>query len=304
MDRLNTMEIFVCVADAKSFTKAAAILDISPASATKAVQALEEYLSTRLLQRTTRRLNLTAEGEAIYESCRRILNDFSDLAASDNSDQMSLRGRLRVDMPASLAKAVIVPAVNQFIALHPNIELILGLGDRSVDLIEGGIDCAIRVGPNSDSTLVAQTIGAMQRVVCATPEYLATHGTPASLKELDGHAVIGFFPRTGWRDVGDEIVVDGKTVEIKTHSTISVNDVDTYLACGLQGLGIMRIGRYLVQEHLDSGRLVEILPTWMTTPTPISVIYPARRHLPHRVRAFIAWAAQVFAEQPTLKPER
>ena len=130
MDRLNAMEIFVCVADAKSFAKAAAILDISPASVTKAVQSLEDHLGLRLLQRTTRRLSLTPEGEAICEDCRRIISDVADLAAGDGS--RVLRGRLRVDMPASLAKTVIIPVVSSFIASHPDMELVLGVGDMPV----------------------------------------------------------------------------------------------------------------------------------------------------------------------------
>lgn len=303
MDRLNSMEIFVCVADVKSFTKAATILNISPASVTKAVQALEEHLSTRLLHRTTRRLSLTPEGEAVCESCRRIISDVADLAASDKDNYQGLRGRLRVDMPASLAKAVIVPALARFIELHPGIELILGVSDKSVDLIEDGIDCAIRVGPNSDSSLVAQTIAAMPRVMCAAPSYLTAHGKPSSRKELEGHSAIRYFPKGGWRDVGEEFELGGKGMEVKMHSLVAVNDVDTYLACGLQGLGIMRIGRYLVQGHLDSGRLVEIFPEGGAS-TPISVIYPARRHLPYRVRAFITWVTEVLVKHPSLLPAR
>ncbi|OWY28226.1 LysR family transcriptional regulator [Herbaspirillum robiniae] len=302
MDRLNAMEIFVCVADAKSFAKAAAILDISPASVTKAVQSLEDHLGLRLLQRTTRRLSLTPEGEAICEDCRRIISDVADLAAGDGS--RVLRGRLRVDMPASLAKTVIIPVVSGFIASHPDMELVLGVGDKSVDLVEDGVDCAIRVGLNSDSSLVAQTIGAMQRVSCAAPTYIARRGKPESVEDLAGHSVIRYFPKGGWRDVSEEFIIEGKSIEVKMRSAIAVNDVDTYLACGLQGLGIIRIGRYLAQEHLDSGALVEIVPQWTTPPTPISAIYPARRHLSPKVRAFISWAGEVFAAHPSLHPVR
>ncbi|MFJ3054487.1 LysR family transcriptional regulator [Herbaspirillum sp. NPDC087042] len=300
MDRLQAMEIFLCVADAKSFAKAAAILDISPASVTKAVQSLEDYLAVRLLQRTTRRLSLTPEGEAISEDCRRILNDVADLASGDG-DRV-LRGRLRVDMPASLAKSVLIPELSHFIDAHPGLELVLGVDDKSIDLVEAGVDCAIRVGLNSDSSLVAQTIGALQRVSCAAPAYLARHGNPATLQDLAGHAVIRYFPKGGWRDVSEEFVADGRPIDVKLPSAVAVNDVDTYLACGLQGLGIIRIGRYLAQAHLDSGALVEILPHWVTPPTPISAIYPARRHLSPKVRAFIAWATGVFSAHPWLHP--
>ncbi|WP_233838061.1 LysR family transcriptional regulator [Paraburkholderia sp. ZP32-5] len=300
MDKLQAMQVFTKVVETNSFSGAAAALDMMRSSVTTAIQGLEAHLKVRLLNRTTRRISLTPDGAAYYERCLRILADVED---SENALSVSAspRGKLKVEMPGSLGRLVIVPALDDFHTRYPDIDLMLGIGDKAVDLVQSSVDCAIRMGPLQDSTLVARRVGVAEFVTVASPEYLRKNGTPQVLADLDRHVAVNYFSSRSGRIVAMDFVVDGKPVEVSMRSKLAANDGDAYLQCGLQGLGIIQVPHFLAYSHLQSGRLVEVLAPWRPMPFPVSAVYPQNRHLSPQVRAFIDWVAQRFEQCALLR---
>lgn len=301
MNKLLAMEVFVQVVDAGGFTRAADLMQLPKASVSTMVAALEKSLSVKLLHRTTRNVSVTSDGAAYYERCLQILSDVREAEESLSTNRASPRGRLRVDCSTAIAADIIIPALPDFFARYPDIALELGCGDRPVDLVEEGVDCAIRGGTLPDSSLVARRIGVLQFTTCAAPGYLATRRAPQHPNDLASHRCINFFSsKTGkifeWDFVrGDETIVTG------TPSNLAVNDSVAYLRAGLAGLGILQAPGYAVERHLASGALVALMPDWVTSPIPINVVYPQNRHLSAKVRVFVEWVADLFADTPGLR---
>jgi LysR family transcriptional regulator for bpeEF and oprC len=303
MDRIKAMQVFVRIVEANSFTKAAETLNLPRASLTASMQALEAHLGARLLQRTTRRLSLTPEGEAYYQQCAAIL------AAIDAAEAPFLggeggapQGLLRVELPGTLGRARIVPRLAEFRAAFPKIALTISMSDRLVDLTQEGLDCAVRVGVLQDSSLVARPLGSMRFLVAASPAYLARHGTPATLGDLAGHeGIVHFSGRTG-RPFDWELQADGALHRLALRSAIAVNDAQANLSCALQGLGLAQVGRYQARPYLESGELAEVLPGVAPTSMPISLLYPQGRLASPRLQAFANWLGAVFAADPDLCP--
>jgi len=300
MDKLQAMQVFTKVVEANSFSGAADALDLPRSSVTTTIQALEAHLKVRLLNRTTRRISLTPDGAAYYERCSRILAEVED---SENALSVSTspRGKLKVEMPGSIGRLVVVPALDDFHARYPDIDLMLGIGDKAVDLVQGSVDCAIRMGPLQDSTLVARRVGVAEFVTVASPEYLLKNGTPQELTDLDRHVAVNYFSSRSGRIVAMDFIVDGKSVEVPIRSKLAANDGDAYLQCGLQGLGIIQVPHFLAFPHLQSGTLVEVLKQVRPKPFPVSAVYPQNRHLSPQVRAFIDWVAQRFEQCALLR---
>ncbi|WP_448205862.1 LysR substrate-binding domain-containing protein [Azospirillum sp. sgz302134] len=303
MDKLHAMRVFVRVVEANSFSKAAETLGLPRASVTTTIQNLEASLGVRLLQRTTRRLNLTLDGAAYLEGATRILSDIDEIESTFTSARKTPRGRLRVDMPGSIGRLVIIPSIHEFHAKYPDIDIMIGLSDRPIDLVQEGVDCVIRVGVLADSSLVARRIGAMQPTTCASPAYLAKHGEPASIEDLDRHVAVNYFGSRSGRSVEMCFQRDGDVEEVAMKGVISVNDADAYVTCGLEGLGILQPGRFMVLPHLRSGALREILRDWRPPRIPISAVYPHNRHLSPKVRVFVDWVAELFERCPLLQGE-
>ncbi|PWC56517.1 LysR family transcriptional regulator [Azospirillum sp. TSO22-1] len=303
MDKLHAMRVFVRVVEANSFSKAADTLGLPRASVTTTIQNLEASLGVRLLQRTTRKLSLTLDGAAYLEGATRILSEIDEIESTFTSARKTPRGRLRVDMPGSIGRLVIIPSIHEFHAKYPDIDLMLGLGDRPIDLIQEGVDCVIRVGELSDSTLVARRIGAMQQVTCASPAYLAEHGEPRTLEDLERHVAVNYFGSRTGRNFELCFQRDGREEEIAMQGVVSVNDADAYVTCGLEGLGLLQPGRFMVLPHLRSGALREILRDWRPARIPISAVYPHNRHLSPKVRVFVDWVAELFERCPLLQGE-
>jgi LysR family transcriptional regulator, regulator for bpeEF and oprC len=300
MDIVQAMKVFARVVETKSFTRTAETLNIPRGRVTVIVQSLEAHLKTRLLQRTTRSLNLTPDGAAYYERCVRVLADIDDIESSFLGNERSPRGKLRVDMPGALGRLIVMPALGDFHEKYPDIDLRLGLGDKSLDLVQEGIDCVIRIGTLQDSTLVARRVGVYQGVTVASPEYLRNAGTPRTLAELAHHRTVNYyFGRTG-RFMPFTFDADGEVVEVKMHGSIAVNDAEAYLVGALNGLGIVQGARFMALPYLESGALVEILSQWKPRPLPISAVYPHNRHLSATVRAFVDWIAERFRDSPLL----
>lgn len=303
MDKLHAMRVFVRVVEANSFSKAAETLGLPRASVTTTIQNLEASLGVRLLQRTTRRLNLTLDGAAYLEGATRILAEVDEIESGFTSARRTPRGRLRVDMPGSIGRLVIIPSIHEFHRQYPDIELMIGMSDRPIDLIQEGVDCVIRVGELADSTLIARRIGAMQPVTCASPTYLAVHGEPASPGDLEGHAAVHYFGGRSGRPMNLTFQQDGATREVALKGAVAVNDADAYVTCGLEGLGILQPGRFMVLPHLRSGALREILRDWRPPRIPISAVYPHNRQLSPKVRVFVDWVAELFERCPLLQGE-
>jgi LysR family transcriptional regulator for bpeEF and oprC len=297
VDRFQSMQIFTRVVEMHSFSRAADSLSLPPSRVTRAVKELEAFLGVRLLQRTTRHISLTPDGTLYYDNCRRLLDDLEAVESGFPGSAGQPRGRLRVDMTLSLARLVVLPRIKDFQSRFPDVELTLTAADRTVELIQEGVDCAIRAGTPEDSpTLVAKRIGAFEWVTCASPEYLATHGTPRTLEDLCDHYAVGYLSSRTARSMEWNFVVDGESRSIRMRDRLIVNDTDAYVVSGLQGLGLVRPGSYMVLDHLRSGRLLRVLPDYTAPMVPLSALYPKNRHLSPTVRAFVDWIAEVVGK--------
>jgi LysR family transcriptional regulator, regulator for bpeEF and oprC len=303
MDKLQAMKVFIRVVDSNSFSGAADNLRLTRSSVTTIIQNLESALKVRLLNRTTRRISLTADGAAYYGHCARILADIEKTENSLSQAARTPRGKLKVDLPGSIGRVVVVPAMTDFQNRYPDIEVMLGVSDRPVDLILDGVDCAIRMGPLQDSTLVARRIGVARFVTVASPAYLSRRGTPKTLHDLAHHEAVNYFSSRTGRIVEMDFVIDGRPRQIRIPSRLAANESDAYLQCGLQGLGLVQVPQFVAQPGIDSGALVEVLPQWRRMPFPISTVYPQSRHLAPPVRVFVDWAAQLIQSHPLLRED-
>ncbi|CAN7559571.1 LysR substrate-binding domain-containing protein [Duganella sp. LjRoot269] len=299
MDQLLAMRTFARVVEAGTFTKAADSLRMPKASVTKLVQSLETHLGVKLLQRTTRHVSVTADGASYYEKATRLLKDLGDIDSSFGAAHGTPRGHLRVDMGSSVATRIIVPALPEFLARYPGIQLDLGVSDRHVNLISDNVDCVIRGGPVTDLSMVARQVGKAAWVTCATPGYLARHGTPRHPSELEGdHRVVSYLSASTGRAMAMHFSRGGEKLEIRVRHAVGVNESNAHFEAGLAGLGIIQTFDYLARAHIDSGALVPVLKTWQPAPYPFYVVFPPNRHLSNRVRVFIDWIAERFSLQP------
>jgi LysR family transcriptional regulator, regulator for bpeEF and oprC len=303
VDKVRAMEVFVRIVEANSFTKAAETLNLPRASLTATLQALEAYLGTQLIQRTTRRLSLTPDGAEYFSHCNDILRaiDTAELSFRGGAARTP-RGKLRLDLPSTLGRLMVVPRLSAFRALYPEVELALSLSERLVDITQEGIDCALRVGQLQDSALVARRLGTMRFVTCASPSYLQQHGRPATVADLRQHdCIIHLSGRTG-RAFDWDFVVGNEVVKVETHGPVGVNDADANVSCAVQGLGMAQAASYQVRAHLASGALVDVLHEYPPTSMPISLVYPQGRLNSPKVKAFADWITELFAADPELHP--
>ncbi|MGF6767555.1 LysR family transcriptional regulator for bpeEF and oprC [Paraburkholderia sp. GAS199] len=301
MDTLYAMKVFVRIVEAGSFTKAADSVGLTAPKVSKLLQALEHRLGCRLLQRTTRKVSLTEDGRLYFERCINVLNEIDEMEADLLNAKSSPKGRLKVNLPTAMAKHIVIPALPEFVAQYPDIDLELGLTDRHVDVVGEGVDCVVRVGTLDDSGLVARRIGMMQTCTCASPGYLALHGTPTSIGELDQQFGVNYVSADTGRPRHWDFLVDGKAETVQMRGAVAVNDADAYVACALAGLGLAKTAMYLVEPHLRSGALIQILRSFNTAPRPVSVLYVPNRHLPAKLKVFIEFISTVYAANPVLQ---
>jgi len=302
MDQIQAMRTFARVVEAGTFTHAADSLELPKATVTKHVQALEERLRVKLLNRTTRRVTVTTDGAAYYDRAVRLLADFDDMEASMTQARATPRGRLRVDVGTSVARLLIIPHLAQFQQRYPDIQIDLGVTDRTIDLISDNVDCVIRGGELSDQSLVARRIGNLEFVTVATPGYLATHGTPMHPRELEtGHRYVTYFSPVSLRRYPLEFHRAGEVIEIGGNAHLTVNESNGYVVALVAGQGVGQITTFQAQGHLERGELVALLPDWPQPTLPVYVVYPPNRHLSAKVRAFVDWTAELFAAHPLLQ---
>jgi DNA-binding transcriptional LysR family regulator len=298
MNQLLAIRAFARVVEAGSFTRAADSLDMPNATLSKLVQELEAHLGVRLLQRTTRRVTVTPEGQHYYEKTTLILRTLEDVDTSFNIARSKPRGHLRIDVGGSTARDVLIPALPEFLARYPDIRIDLGVSDRAVDMISDNVDCVIRGGPLDNSSLIARAIGHAEMVTCATPAYLQQYGVPAYPDELkNGHRLVAYMLAQSSRAVPFRFSRDGEKTEIKVEHRVGVNESNGHMAAGLAGLGIIQTFAYAAAPALKDGTLVEILKKWRPQPYPFHVVYPQNRHVSQRLRVFIDWLLESFPQR-------
>lgn len=289
MDRLQSLAVFTRVAEMESFTAAARSLGLPKASASTAVQRLEARVGARLLLRTTRRVRLTQDGAAFYERCKDLLADAEEVESMFQHSDAALAGRVRVDLSVRMARFHVIPGLPRFLAEHPGLDVELGASDRAVDLVREGYDCVVRVGDVGDSGLIAQRLGEMELINCASPEYLRRHGRPRALRDLARHLTVHYVGTLGQKPGGWEYQEDGVWKELPMRGRVTVNNTEAYVAAAVAGLGMIQVPRHGLVEELRTGRLVEVLPRLRARPMPVTVLYPHRRQLSRRVRVFTDW---------------
>ncbi|WP_353236104.1 LysR family transcriptional regulator [Diaphorobacter ruginosibacter] len=295
MDLIEQLRIFKRVAQSGGFTTAAGQMGLPRPTVSLAVQQLEARLGARLLNRTTRRVSLTQDGEALLERAVALVADADELEQQFRSPGAALGGRLRVDMPSRIARRLVAPALPAFFDAHPGIVLELGSSDRTVDLVHEGIDCALRVGELSLSSLVARPLGRLRLINCASPAYLSRYGTPASPADLAAHRAVQYASPASGRIAPWEWLEDGVPETLHMNGAVAVNNAEAYIACCLAGLGLIQIPAFDVREHLAAGELVEVLPDWTAPAMPVQLVYPHRRHPSRRVQVFSQWMMELLS---------
>lgn len=300
MDRLDAMRLFTRIVERGSFTAAAHDIGVPRSTVTQAIKRLEDRLGVRLLQRTTRVVSTTLDGEAYYRRCIAILDDIED-AEGAFGDALP-KGMLRVEVQGTLARFFLMPSLPDFFAQYPDIEISMSESDRWVDLVYEGVDCALRWGTLPDSDLIARRLGMAERLTCASPDYLARFGHPDTLDALEGHRIVGIRLLTTGAVTPLDFVMDGETRSVSMPATLSVTGPESYLLGTRLGLGLAQMPRFHVEDDLRRGSLVAVLPDLPPPSVPVSVLYPQSRQLSPRVRVFIDWLARQFSMR--LKPSR
>ena len=293
MDRFQEMQVFVRIAERGSFSKAAEDLQIPRPTVTNLVKRMEARLGARLLERTTRQVRLTHDGEAHYRRCVRLLADLeeADGAFLDTSP----KGLLRVNAQGTLTRFFVMPGLPAFLERYPDIVLQLGEDDRLVDLVREGVDCVLRTGVLQDSSLAGRQIALMPQVTVASPAYLERFGEPRRLEDLESHQAVNYLSSATGRGLPLDFPVEGRNVQVRPRAVVSVTGAELYTSAALAGLGLVQVPRYRVERELAAGELKIVLPGAPPAPMPVSVLYPQNRQVSARVRVFTQWLAEVIA---------
>ncbi|WP_113133746.1 LysR family transcriptional regulator [Hyphomicrobiales bacterium] len=296
MDRIELFRIFTRVVESASFTRAADTLGLPRSSVSAAVQTLETRLGTRLLHRTTRKVAPTQDGAAFYERCLRLIEDMDEAENLFRRSASDPTGRLRVDLPSRIGRLIVAPALPEFLTRYPGIDIDLGMTDRAVHLIEESVDCALRVGPLSDSGLIARPFGTLRLINVASPDYLERYGIPLMPSDLASHFAVNYASPSSGRVEDWEWIEGGEARTVAVPGRISVNSAEGSIACCLAGLGLIQIPAFDVVDHLKEGRLVEVMPGHSAAPMPMALLYPHRQHLSRRLQVFANWLEGLMRE--------
>lgn len=295
MNQILAMRAFVRVVDAGTFTKASDSLEMPNSTLSKLIQALEAHLRAKLLQRTTRRVSVTAEGARYYQHAVHLLAELDAIDSAFQTSRSEPRGRLRVDMGSSVANSVFMPALPEFLARFPEIEIDVGVSDSVVNMVAEKVDCVIRGGAVLDPSLVARPIGGTAWVTCATPQYLELYGTPQHPEQLrKHHRVVSYLSRQTSRVVPLRFGHGKSEIELAANATVRINESNAHVAGGLAGLGVIQTLFYMVKPYLERGDLVPILQEWQPPNYPFFVLFPSNRYISSRQRVFIDWLVERF----------
>lgn len=287
MSSLQGLVAFAETVARGSFAAAARGLGLSPSAVAKAVGRLEDALGVRLLHRTTRQVSLTSDGRSLYERCRHIVDDLEALRAEAEGVRGEPAGTLRLNLPVTFGKRVMVPLLATLVARHPRLALDLTFSDRFEDIVRSGYDAAVRIGTLQDSSLVGHRFGAQQMLVVGSPGYLAAHGRLRQPDDLAAHRCLVFRLPSSGRPRPWQFARDGAAVEIVPATHVTMDDGEALAEGAASGLGLAQLPDYIAHADLASGRLVEVLPAFRTPPMPISLVYPTSRHVPPRLRVLV-----------------
>ncbi|GAV33926.1 HTH-type transcriptional regulator DmlR [Roseomonas sp. TAS13] len=302
MDRIELFRIFVQVVDCGSFSRAADVVGISRSSVSIAIQELEARVGARLLHRTTRKVTTTQEGIAFHERCRRVLEEVEE-AETLFRPSGDPHGKLRVDLPGRIGRLIVAPRLPEFLDHYPNIDVMLGVSDRAINLLEEAADCVLRVGPLADSGMIARSLGELPLINVASPSYLARHGIPREPADLDRHHMVLYASPSTDRVETFEWIEHQQACFRTVTGRVTVNSAEAYIACCLAGLGLIQIPAYDVRDQIATGALVEVLPHHRAAPMPMTLLFPHRRHLPRRTQVFADWLASIIAEATAPWPD-
>lgn len=289
-DRVYQFRIFIQIVDTGSFVRAARALNIPPATVSAAIRMLESELGVRLLHRTTRQVGLTHDGQRILTMARKIASDLDEIYHLISSDEQVVTGKLHINVPGSIAWRLMAPELPSLLQRYPELELRLSTFERDLDLVDGDVDCFIRMGRSNDASLVHKPLDLLDRVSCASPGYLAAHATPQHPDELIHHWAVAY-SQSGSTDPAAWSFTDkaGAARSMSMRHRVTVNDMDSYLACCRAGIGLIQALRIDVRHLIASGELVEVLPDWPATPVPVAAFYPHRHQQSRRLAAFLDW---------------
>jgi LysR family transcriptional regulator for bpeEF and oprC len=291
MDRFTAMRVFVRVVETGNFTRASETLAMPKATVTTLVQSLESHLRTKLLNRTTRQVNVTTDGALYYERAVRIIAEVEELDASLTHSQGRPSGRLRVEMAGALSDTIIIPALSEFQALYPDIQLDIGVSDRAVDYLAENVDCAIRAGAPAEQSMIARLVGQVNFVNCASPSYLQRYGHPHTVSDLQAnHKLVAYLQAQNGQVSKFQGREKGELVDFVPRHFVSASDTRSCLVAALEGLGVFQAPEILARSYLESGQLEAVLPGWQRDPMSLYVVYPPNKHLSNKVRVFVDWA--------------
>jgi DNA-binding transcriptional LysR family regulator len=302
MDQFAAMRAFVRVVETGSFTRAALSLATPKPTVTKLIQTLEQHLRTKLLNRTTRRVTVTADGAAYYERAVQLIADIDELDGSMAAAQTRPRGKLRIDMSGALAQHFVIPALPGFFDRYPDIQIDFGVSDRTTDLIGENVDCVLRAGALTDQSLIARRIAELPMATCAAPSYLARRGEPVHPLDIErDHDTVVYFNAATGRTFDLDFSRGGEHFDIEGRHKVALNEGSANVAATVAGLGIAQAPAFMVERFLASGELKAILQDWTAEPLPLHVVYPPNRHLSNKLRVFVDWAAGLFATVPPVR---
>jgi DNA-binding transcriptional LysR family regulator len=293
MDRIDAMRLFARVVERRSFTLAAQDLAVPRSTATEVVKQLEARLGVRLLQRTTRYVAPTLDGDAYYRHCVKVVADIEEGEAAFSGAKPS--GVLHVDVHGTLARHFMLPGLPRFLEQYPDLQLFISEGDRLVDLVKEGVDCVLRVGELPNSGMVARRVAMLEEGTFVSPAYVARYGEVRTLDDLEKHRIVGFVSSATGHVLPLEFSVGGKLRHLTPRVAVSVTAAETMVSAARLGLGIIQLPSYHIAKDLATGTLLEILQDFRPSPTPVSLLYPRTRQLSPRVRVFIDWLIQEFA---------
>lgn len=296
MDQIQAMKIFIRIAELESFSRAAEDLDLPRATVSTTLKRLEQHLGVRLFLRTTRQVKITDEGKIYYQRCLQLLAALEETNTLFAHQKNQPAGTVRIDMPHSLAREKVIPALKEFYQLYPQIHLVISANDNAINLLDQGVDCVIRAWPSEDENLQSRHLVDLVQITCASPDYLATYGTPRTLADLGSHQAVGYFFAHQRPETHLEFFSDGGTEKIPLTSSLTVSGADAYVAAAKAGFGLIQVSRLAIAQELAQGMLIEVLAEQLPPPMPLYIMYPPGRFLAPRIRVLLDWLIARFSE--------
>lgn len=296
MDQIQAMKIFIRIAELESFSRAAEDLDLPRATVSTTLKRLEQQLGVRLFLRTTRQVKITDEGKIYYQRCLQLLAALEEANTLFAHHKNQPTGVVRIDMPHSLARVMVIPALQAFYERYPHITLSVSANDNSVNLLDQGVDCVIRAWPSEDENLQSRHLANLEQITCASPAYLAKFGVPKTREDLNTHHVIGYFFAHQQPESHLEFITNGIGEKMPLRNTLTVSGADAYVAAAKAGFGLIQASRLAIAQELERGELVEVLSDLTPPPMPLYIMYPPGRFLAPRIRVFLDWLITLFSQ--------